>query len=106
MNFHEKVIQIVKQIPYGKVTTYGTIATLAAQPRAARIVGGILHVSSEKLGLPWQRVINRHGYISTRCPEHVKLLQKALLEQEGVEVSDDFMVNLRSYGWWGNVDHS
>lgn len=101
MNFKEKVIQICKKIPYGKVTTYGTIATLAGIPRGGRIVGGILHHFSDQYNLPWQRVINREGYISTRCPEHVKALQKALLEQEGIEVSKDFMIDLGLYGWWG-----
>lgn len=101
MNFKEKVLEIVKKIPYGKVTTYGTVATLAGLPRGARLVGGILHYNSDKFNLPWYRVINRHGYISTNCPEHLKGLQKALLLQESVEVSKDFMVNLEKYGWFG-----
>ncbi len=101
-NFKEKVIEIVKQIPKGRVTTYGTVATLAGLPRGARLVGGILHFNSEKYDLPWHRVVNCHGFISTTCLEHVKPLQKALLEDEGVEVSGDFIVNLRKYGWWGH----
>ena len=100
MNFKERVIQIIRQIPYGRVTTYGTVATLAGLPRGARLVGGVLHFTSEDL--PWQRIINRHGFISTKCLEHPKVLQKALLEKEGVEVSKDFMVDLKKYGWWGN----
>lgn len=101
MGFKDQVIQIIKQIPYGKVTTYGTVATLAGLPRAGRLVGGILHASSEKLNLPWQRIINRHGFISTKCLEHPQTLQKKLLEEEGVAVSADFMVDLKKYGWWG-----
>lgn len=101
MDFKDRVIKIVKQIPYGKVSTYGTIATLAGLPRGARLVGGILHANSEKLSLPWQRIINRHGFISTKCLEHPKQLQKVLLEQEGIEVTPDFMVDLKKYGWWG-----
>lgn len=100
MNFKERVLIIVSQIPYGKVTTYGTIATLAGLPRGARLVGGLLHFN-EDLDLPWQRVINRQGFISTKCIEHPKQLQKVLLEQEGIEVSDDFIVDLKKYGWWG-----
>lgn len=103
MNFKEKVIQIILKIPYGKVTTYGTIAILAGLPRGGRLVGGVLHFNTEKFNLPWQRVINRHGFISTNCLEHMKALQKALLEQEGVEVSKDFMVDLDKYGWFGRV---
>ncbi|RJP47232.1 MAG: methyltransferase [Armatimonadetes bacterium] len=101
MNFKDKVINIVKKIPYGKVTTYGTVGILAGLPRGGRLVGGILHRLSEKEDLPWQRIINQHGFISTRCLEHPKQLQKALLEQEGVEVSKDFIVDLKKYGWWG-----
>lgn len=101
MNFKDKVIEIVKKIPYGKVTTYGTLATLAGLPRGGRLVGGVLHFNSEKYDLAWQRVINKDGYISTKCPEHMKALQKALLEQEGVEVSKDFMIDLKKYGWFG-----
>lgn len=100
-SFKDRVIQIILKIPKGKVTTYGTVATLAGLPRGGRLVGGILHHNTEKLDLPWQRIINREGYISTRCLEHPKAAQKALLEQEGVEVSDDFIVNLEKYGWRG-----
>lgn len=101
MNFKDRVIQIVKKIPYGQVTTYGTVSTLAGLPRGARLVGGILHYTSEDLNLPWQRIINRHGFISTKCLEHPKALQKVLLEQEGIAVSNDFMIDLGKYGWFG-----
>lgn len=100
MNFKDRVINIVKKIPKGKVTTYGTVSNLAGLPRGARLVGGILHYNADKFNLPWQRIVNRHGYISTKCPEHIKSLQKALLKQEGIEVSKDFMINLQKYGWW------
>lgn len=108
LNFKEQVIQLLKQVPYGRVTTYGTIATLAGWPRGAWIVGGILHNFSDKADLPWQRIINRHGFISTNCEEHMRQLQKALLLQEGIAVSQDFMVDLDKYGWWGeeSLDNS
>lgn len=99
MNFKQKVFQKVNKIPHGFVTTYGTIATLSGVPRGARLVGGMLHGSRDSL--PWHRVINRYGFISTKCLEHPKKLQKVLLEEEGIEVSDDFMVDLKKYGWWG-----
>lgn len=99
MNFRDKVIKIVIKIPYGRVTTYGAVAILTGLPRGARLVGGILHYLGEKT--PWHRVVNRHGFISTKCLDHPKKLQKALLEQEGVEVSPDFVVNLERYGWFG-----
>lgn len=107
MNFKDKIIHLAKQIPRGRVTTYGTLAVMAGVPRGARLVGGVLHFNSEKVNIPWQRVINRHGFISTKCIDHPKELQKALLKQEGVEVSKDFVINLEKYGWWGedNLDN-
>lgn len=99
MGFKEKVIRIVNSIPCGKVTTYGTVATLAGIPRGGRLVGGILHYTDDNS--PWHRVVNRHGFISTKCLDHPKKLQKALLEQEDIAVSQDFMINLRKYGWYG-----
>lgn len=99
MGFKDRVLQIVKLIPQGKVTTYGNIATLAGIPRGGRLVGGIMHYNGSDL--PWQRVVNRFGFISTKCLDHPKALQKSLLEEEGVEVSNDFMINLEKYGWWG-----
>lgn len=101
MNFKDQVIKIIRQIPYGRVTTYGTVATMTNFPRGGRFVGGVLHFNSDKLNLPWHRVINRNGFVSTNCPEHMKNLQKALLEQEGIEVSSDFMIDLDKYGWFG-----
>lgn len=102
MTFTEKALEIIKSIPYGKVTTYGTVAVLAGSPRSARQVGFILHGMTEKYVLPWQRVINREGFISIRGEEiNAKNLQKSLLEQEGVEVSSEYMVDLDKYGWWG-----
>jgi methylated-DNA-protein-cysteine methyltransferase related protein len=102
MGFRDKVIELAKKIPKGRVTTYGTLATLAGIPRGARLVGGIMHFYGEKGDtLPWHRVINRHGFISIKCLDHPKELQRALLQDEGIEVSADFMVDLSKYGWWG-----
>lgn len=98
MHFKDKVIRIVNSIPYGKVTTYGTVATLAGIPRGGRLVGGILHYAGDATS--WHRVVNRNGFISTKCLDHPKKLQKALLEQEDIAVSQDFMINLRKYGWY------
>ncbi len=102
-NFSLNVVEIIKKIPSGKVTTYGTVALLAGSPRAAREVGYLLHSLTEKHNLPWQRVINKKGYISIRGGDiNLKNMQKLLLEKEGVEVSEDFMVDLEKYGWFGD----
>ncbi len=103
-SFKDKVIEITFSIPKGRVTTYGTIATMSGSPRAARIVGGILNAQTEKLDLPWQRIINRNGFLSIRNGLiDSKKLQKELLEEEGVEVSSEFVVDLNRFGWFGEV---
>ncbi len=86
MTFKEQVIQKIKEIPSGKVATYGQIAALAGSPRAALMVGRILRHSSESEQLPWQRVINSKGRISIVNMEYPAELQAELLREEGVRV--------------------
>jgi methylated-DNA-protein-cysteine methyltransferase-like protein len=99
MSFNEKVYKAVSQIPKGKVTSYGFIATLLGKPRAARQVGWTLFNMVERLDIPWWRVINSKGYISIKNPNAPKELQKHLLEKDGIQVSDKFMVDLNKYMW-------
>lgn len=103
LSFKNAVIEIIKSIPHGRVTTYGTVAALAGSPRSAREVGYLLHSLTQKHNLPWCRVINKKGFISIRGNDiNMKNLQKSLLEEEGVAVSEDFMIDLVKYGWWGD----
>jgi methylated-DNA-protein-cysteine methyltransferase-like protein len=97
-SFHQRVLEIIKQIPRGKVATYGQIAALAGNPRAARQVVRALHSSTEKEGLPWHRVINSKGRISLK-PNHGYELQKALLAKEGVKFDQQDTVDLARYLW-------
>lgn len=94
--FTEKVIQVIQEIPEGSVMTYGQIAKLAENPRAARQVARILHTMSRKYNLPWHRVINAQGQISIKDDEkfHEQLLS---LEAEGIEVDDLGRVDLEKY---------
>ena len=101
-SFKDKVIEITFSIPKGRVTTYGTIATLAGIPRGAQIVGGILHYAIDELGVPWHRVVNRVGFVSTKCFEHPLELQLELMRQEGIEFDENLVVDLEKYGWFGN----
>ena len=103
-NLYQRVYTLVKKIPKGKVATYGQIATLAGSPRGARMVGWALHVlpEPETKKIPWQRVINRKGIISTTCSDHPKDLQKMILESEGVKVAEKekiFWIDLEKYQW-------
>jgi len=68
--FKDKVIQIVRKIPKGKVASYGQVALMAGIPRAALQVGWVLHLSGDDGITPRWRVINNAGRISTKCIEH------------------------------------
>ncbi|WP_128893878.1 MGMT family protein [Longirhabdus pacifica] len=96
--FTEKVVSILKQIPAGKVITYGQVANLAGSPRAARQVVRILHSMSKKYQLPWHRVINSKGYIALKEDEAF-YTQKHALESEGITVGDNGEIELRVYQW-------
>lgn len=101
-NLFERIYYIVRKIPQGKVATYGQIAALAGSPRGARMVGWALHILEHHRKIPWQRVINREGRISTTCEEHSKNLQKALLEAEGIKVRErdgNYWIDLKKYLW-------
>lgn len=101
-NLYQRIYQLVKKIPKGKVATYGQIAALVGSPRAARIVGYALHLIDENSNIPWQRVINRQGIISTTCQEHPPALQADILRSEGVEVKNNqgfFQIDLKKYLW-------
>ncbi len=89
---------MIKQIPKGKVCTYGIIAALAGNPQAARQVARILHSCSKKDGLPWHRVVNRKGKISLK-PHQGYELQKQMLSAEGVALDADETINFDTYLW-------
>ena len=96
--FTERVINLIKNIPVGKVLTYGQVAALAGNPRSARQVSRILHSMSRKHELPWHRVINIKGEIS--LPKYGGYdEQKARLQHEGIEFNDKDRVDLDKYLW-------
>jgi methylated-DNA-protein-cysteine methyltransferase related protein len=93
----EKIIEQIRQIPYGKVSTYGAVALHAGNPRGARQVAWMIHVLAEKENLPWHRIVNRYGRISLDEFSGYPL-QKALLESEGVVFGPDDCIDLKKYG--------
>jgi len=95
ITFSARVAWLIKQIPAGKVSTYGRIAFFAGKPRAARAVGRVLR---EGEGLPWQRVLNASGGISSKGSDERALLQRALLEGEGI-VFEGAKLSLEAYLW-------
>lgn len=93
--FTKKVIDILKKIPHGKVSTYGQVAYLAGNRRAARQIARILYSMSEKHQLPWHRVINAKGEIVSPNTEN----QIKLLIAEGIAVNNNNCVDLNIYQW-------
>lgn len=89
---------VIAQIPYGKVTTYGRVATVSGYPGRARQVGFALAGMPDELDLPWHRVINAQGKVSPRVHTKFHEFQQVLLEQEGV-VFKDTQIDLERFGW-------
>jgi len=96
----KRIIALIKSIPRGKVSSYGLVAALSGNPRGARLVVRVLHASSEKECLPWQRLVRKDGSIALPPGEGFEL-QRNLLEAEGVEVSADGRVDIARFGWKG-----
>ena len=96
--FSSRAKSIIASIPAGRVATYGQIAMLAGNRRAARQIAWILHSSSSKHGLPWHRVINRLGKISLPHGGGYEE-QMALLIKEGVQFDREECVDLVNFGW-------
>lgn len=94
--FRQRVLQIVEQIPRGKVMTYGQIAALAGAAWAAWEVGQIAHTGPSKL--PWQRVVNKNGGLARGYPGGMNG-HKADLEAEGIEVDEDYRVDIEGLLW-------
>lgn len=99
MTVFEKIYEVVRQIPKGKVATYGQVALLAGNPRWARVVGYALHVNPEPFVIPCHRVVNRNGGLAPAFAFGGKDAQRSLLEQEGICFEPDGTVDLQKYLW-------
>ena len=98
--FSKRAIKIIKNIPEGKVTSYGKIASIAGNPKGARMISRLLSSSSQKYNLPWHRVIGSDGKISFRNELAVQE-QKSRLEAEGVTFSGN-KISSHDY-WWDQL---
>lgn len=96
--FTQNALNIIHNIPEGKVLTYGRAAALAGKPDGARQISRLLHSMSKKHDLPWHRIVNAKGKISLP-PSQGYELQKALLESEGVQFSQTDTIDLKVYLW-------
>ncbi|HEY7530075.1 MAG TPA: methylated-DNA--[protein]-cysteine S-methyltransferase [Gemmatimonadota bacterium] len=99
-DFFERVYERVREIPHGRVATYGQIAALLGSPRAARTVGWAMRALTDGSGVPWHRVVDAAGRIRLGSRGGAAALQAALLRREGVHVDAD-AVDLARFGWAG-----
>ncbi|HAN10478.1 MAG TPA: cysteine methyltransferase [Clostridiales bacterium] len=97
MNFFERVYEIVKNIPEGKVATYGDIAKMLGNQRASRAVGWALHNNPYQGIVPCHRVVNNKGELSKSFVFGGANIQKRLLQEEGVYFDDNDKVDLKVY---------
>jgi len=97
-NFFDKVYEVAKQIPYGKVTSYGAIAKYLGAARSARMVGWAMNNSLAK-DVPAHRVVNRVGVLTGKHHFDGTNLMQQLLQNEGVKVVDNQIVDFQKYFW-------
>lgn len=98
LNFFEKVYEVARQIPYGRVTSYGAIAKYLGAPRSARMVGYAMNGSGGK-NVPAHRVVNRKGLLTGKHHFDGTNLMQQLLESEGIEVIDNQIQNFDELFW-------
>ena len=97
-NKYQRIWDVVAEIPYGRVATYGQIARIAGLGSQARQVGYALHNTPDGLDLPWHRVINAQGRISFPRGSTSYRRQRELLEAEEIEFIDG-RLDLSAYRW-------
>lgn len=102
-NFFERVYIIAKQIPYGKVTSYGAIAKALGTARSARMVGWAMNASHAKNDIPAHRVVNRNGLLTGKFHFDGTNLMQQLLESEGILVIDNQIVDFEKHFWTPDV---
>jgi methylated-DNA-protein-cysteine methyltransferase-like protein len=102
-NFFERVYFIVRQIPYGKVTSYGAIAKALGTARSARMVGWAMNASHNLEDVPAHRVVNRKGLLTGKLHFDGTNLMQQLLENEGIVVVDNQIVDFEKHFWQPEV---
>jgi len=97
-NYRERVYEIVREIPAGRVMTYGQIAEILGEGYTPRTIGFVMHAADTQK-IPWQRVINSQGACSTGKMTLPVNLQQKMLEDEGVEFNEKGRCDLKIYLW-------
>ncbi|MDD3722765.1 MAG: MGMT family protein [Lutibacter sp.] len=98
-NFFEKVYEVSKQIPFGRVTSYGAIAKYLGASKSARMVGWALNASHSNVDIPAHRVVNRNGLLTGKFHFDGTNLMQQLLESEGIVVKENQIQNFDDVFW-------
>ncbi|OYX85318.1 MAG: cysteine methyltransferase [Flavobacteriales bacterium 32-34-25] len=98
-NFFERVYDVVRQIPHGRVTSYGAIAKYLGAARSARMVGWAMNASHTMEDVPAHRVVNRKGLLTGKFHFDGTNLMQQLLENEGIKVVENQIVDFEKYFW-------
>lgn len=99
-SFFEQVYEVVRLIPYGRVTSYGAIARYLGSPQSSRMVGWAMNASHTQPGfVPAHRVVNRNGMLTGKHHFGGSVIMQELLENEGVSVEDDRVVDFKKLFW-------
>lgn len=99
INFFEKVYRVAKQIPFGRVTSYGAIATYLGVPRSARMVGWAMKASHNVEEIPAHRVVNRNGILTGKHHFNGTNIMQNLLESEGIKIKNNQIQDFESVFW-------
>lgn len=104
-NFYERVYDVVRLIPPGRVTSYGAIAAFLGAKSSSRMVGYAMNNSfTGGMNVPAHRVVNRMGLLTGKYHFGSPMLMQQLLESEGIEVADDKIVNFKALFWDPSVE--
>ena len=102
MNTFEKIYEVVKMIPRGRVASYGQVAAYAGNPRWSRVVGYALHVNPDPDAIPCYRIVTKDGGLSEAFAFGGENVQRELLLRDGVEFTQDGRVDMEKYRWRPN----
>ena len=103
-NFFESVYAIAKQIPEGRVTSYGAIAKALGTARSARMVGWAMNASHNREDVPAHRVVNRKGLLTGKIHFDGTNLMQQLLENEGIQIVDNQIVDFEKVFWEPEIE--
>ena len=102
-NFFERVYAVARQIPYGKVTSYGAIAKTLGTARSARMVGWAMNAAQNLEDVPAHRVVNRKGLLTGKHHFDGTNLMQQLLENEGIKVVNNQIVDFEKHFWTPDI---